>query len=216
MVSRKLGHGITRRRKMRYIEEEGRTVEEALEKALEKGGIDRADARFEVVDPGGESRPARVRLYLDSEELDLIEETIMEFLKRLGTTGTVDIKPGPKGYYVNVRTRGFDSALIGRDGRNLEAFEHLIRLMVQRKNHRIELELDVSSYKERKRRLLLNKALAVAKRVKDTGKEMRIDPLTPEERRIVREELRKDKEIRVYTIRRGRNIYLIVAPAKKR
>ncbi len=200
---------------MRYIEEEGRTIEEALEKALEKGGIDREEARFEVIDPGGDGKPARVRLYLDAEELELIEGIIQEFLEKLGTRGNVEIKPGPKGYYVNVRTRGYDSVLIGRDGKNLDAFEHLIKLMVQRKLHRIDLKLDVSSYRERKRKLLLNKALAVARRVKDTGKEMRIDPLTPEERRIVREELRKDKEIRVYTIRRGRNIYLIVAPAKK-
>ncbi len=201
---------------MRYIEEEGRTVEEALEKALEKGGIDKEDAKFEVIDPGGNGKPARVRLYLDAEEFDLIERTILEFLKKLGTTGTVEIKPGTKRYYVNVRTRGYDSTLIGRDGRNLEAFEHLVKLMVQRKVHKINLELDVAGYKERKLKLLLNKARAVARRVKETGKEMRIDPLTPEERRIVREELRKDKEIRVYTIRRGRNIYLIVAPAKKK
>jgi len=149
----------------RYIEEEGRTVEEALEKALQKGGVDKAEARFEVLYPGDQERPARVRLYLDAEELDIIESVTREFLEKLGTRGEIEIKPSKKGYYVNVTTRGYDSVLIGREGRTLEAFEHLLRLMIQRRKHDIDIELDVSHYRERKRQLLINKAKAVAKRV---------------------------------------------------
>ena len=200
---------------MRYIEEEGRTVEEALEKALEKAGIARSEARFEVVNEGLGDEPARVRLYQDAKELDLIEDLIKEFLGILTSRVDVEIEPRKKGYYVNIHTRGYDSALIGRGGKTLEALEYLINLMLRRKKPNLQVELDISHYRERRKEFLKNKALAVARRVKETGKEMRIDPLTPEERKLVRDTLRKDRSIRVYLVGRGGEATLVVAPAKR-
>ncbi len=200
---------------MRYIEEEGRTVEEALEKALEKAGIDRNEARFEVLNEGLGEKPARVRLYLDTEDMDLIENLIREFIGILGTRIDVEIEPRKKGYYVNIHTRGYDSALIGKGGKTLEALDYLINLMLRRKKPNIQVELDISRYRERRREFLRNKALAVARRVKETGKEMRIDPLTPEERKLVRETLKKDRSIKVYQVGRGEEATLVVAPVKR-
>jgi len=199
---------------MRYIEEEGKTVEEALEKALEKSGIERSEARFEVLSEGVGGRLARIRLYLEAEELDFIESTVKEFLDKLGTRGEVEIEPMKKKYYVNIHTRGYDSALIGRGGKTLEALDYLLNLMLKRKKPDINITLDVSRYKKRKREFLLNKAKAIARRVKETGREMRMDPLSPEERRLVRDALRKDKEIRTYTVDRSGELILIIAPSK--
>jgi spoIIIJ-associated protein len=199
---------------MRYIEEEGKTVEEALEKALERGGVDRSEARFEVLSEGVGGKPARIRLYLEAEDLDLIEGTIKEFLEKLGTRGEVEIEPQKKRYYVNIRTRGYDSALIGRGGKTLEALDYLLNLMLKRKKTDINISLDVSHYRLRKREFLINKAKAIAQRVKETGREMRMDPLSPEERRLVRDALKRDKEIRTYTVDRGGELILVIAPSK--
>jgi len=199
---------------MRYIEEEGRTVEEALEKALERVGIDRSEARFEVLSEGGGGKSAKIRLYIEAEELDIIESTVKDFLDKLGTRGEVEIEPQKKRYYVNIHTRGYDSALIGRGGKTLEALDYLINLMLKRKKTDISITLDVSRYRQRKREFLLNKAKAIARRVKETGREMRMDPLSPEERRLVRDALRKDKEVRTYTVDRGGELILVIAPSK--
>jgi len=86
---------------------------------------------------------------------------------------------------------------------------------LRRKKSNLQVELDISHYRERRKEFLKNKALAVARRVKETGKEMRIDPLTPEERRLVRDTLRKDRSIRVYLVGRGGEATLVVAPAKR-
>lgn len=199
---------------MRYIEEEGRTVEEALEKALQKAGIERSEARFEVVDEGLKGKPAKVRLYLEAEELDIIETTIREFLDTLGTRGEVEIIPRKKSYYVNIKTRGYDSALIGRGGKTLEALNYLMNLILKRKKSDLLIDLDVSHYKERHKEFIINKAKAIAKRVKETGREMRMDPLPPGERKLVRDALKKDKEIRTYTVERSGELILVIAPAK--
>jgi len=198
---------------MKFIEEEGNTVEEALEKALKKVGVAREEAKFEVVRDGGSGEAARIRLYIETEEIDFIEETTKKFLQKLGTQGSVEIHPLRKGYAVNITTRGFDSLLIGKGGRTLEALEHILGLIVKRKYPEITLDVDVSNYKKRRKEFLINKALAIAKRVKETGKEMRMDPLSPVERRIVREALKRDKAIRTYTVGRGDDLILVIAPA---
>ncbi len=200
---------------MRYIEEEGKTVEEALEKALRKAGIERSEARFEIINEGLSGEPAKIRLYLDDEDFDIIEETIKEFFGKLGIKVEVEIEPKRRRkFYVNIHTRGYDSVFIGKGGKNLAALEHLINLLIKRKKKDLIVDLDVSGYKRRHKEFLINKAKAIAKRVKETGMEMRFDPLEPDERRLVRDVLRRDKKIRVYQVGRGDNVILVIAPRK--
>ncbi len=200
---------------MRYIEEEGKTVEEALEKALRKAGIERSEARFEIVNEGFSDEPARIRLYLDDEDFDIIEGVIKEFFDKLGVKVEVEIEPRKRRkYYVNIHTRGYDSVFIGKRGKNLNALDHLINLLVKRKKNGLIVDLDVSGYKKRHKEFLINKAKAIARRVKETGMEMRFDPLEPEERKLVRDILRRDKKVRVYQVGRGDNVVLVIAPRK--
>ncbi len=200
---------------MRYIEEEGKTVEEALEKALRKAGIERSEARFEIINEGFSDEPARIRLYLDDEDFDIIEGVIKEFFDKLGVKVEVEIEPRKRRkYYVNIHTRGYDSVFIGKRGKNLNALDHLINLLVKRKKNGLIVDLDVSGYKKRHKEFLINKAKAIARRVKETGMEMRFDPLEPDERKLVRDILRRDKKIRVYQVGRGDNVVLVIAPRK--
>ena len=201
---------------MRYIEEEGKTVEEALEKALKKAGIERSEARFEIINEGLSGEPAKIRLYLDDEDFDIIEGVIKEFFDTLGVKVEIDIEPKRrKRYNVNIHTRGYDSVFIGKRGKNLEALAYLLSLLIKRKKNDIQVDIDVSGYRRRHREFIINKAKAVAKRVKETGMEMRIDDnLNPDERKLVRDVLKRDKKVRVYQVGRGDNVVLVVAPRR--
>lgn len=204
---------------MRYIEREGRTVEEALLKALGDAGIDRTEAHYEVLDEGlyGE-RPARVRLYLDTGEFTQIEEVVREFLGKIGAPVEIEtiIPRENNTFYVDVNTRNWDAALIGKEGRTLEALEHVLNLILKKRMPGIKVELDIAGYRERRKRFIINKALAIARRVKETGKEMSMDPLTPEERRLVREALRGDSAVRVRVVQHGNQSILVISPAQRR
>jgi spoIIIJ-associated protein len=200
---------------MRYIEEEGRTPQEALEKALESSGILKSEARYQVVDEGGDGAPAKVRLYLDVEDFVLIENTVQQILKSMDVRAEVEVTVEKNGFYVNVTAGRFDPVLIGRSGRTLDALSHIIGLIIKRKKPNLKVNFDVSSYNKKKREFTINKALAVAQRVKDTGMEMSLDPMTPEERRVIRNILRKDKEVKVISIGSGKDQTLVITPARR-
>ncbi len=198
---------------MRYIEERGRTAEEALQRALEKTGIPPEEAVYEVVRDGLSGGFALVRLYTEIPELDTIEQVVTEFMEKLGAKAEIEVMPKRTKYYVNIRTRRMDSALIGKGGKTLDALDYLLNLLIKRKVPDITVEIDVSGYKERKRQFLINKARAIARRVRETGREMRMDPLTVRESRLVRNALKKEKGIRTYTVGRGDEKVLVIAPA---
>lgn len=154
--------------------------------------------------------PANERL---NEDLPLIEEVCKVFLEKLGIHSPITIEPHKKGYLVNWQLeRGDDSLFIGRSGKTLEALNFIINLLLKRKKHTLAINLDIAGYLERRRRFIVNKAIAIAKRVKETQQEMRFDPVSLEELAMVREALKREKGIRTYTVNSGEEQILVIAP----
>ena len=76
--------------------------------------------------------------------------------------------------------------LIGRKGETLKTLQFLVRYIVgQRLDDRVNLMIDVEGYQERRHQSLANMAQRVARRVTDTGKPITLEPMPPNERRIV-------------------------------
>lgn len=198
---------------MRYIDKEAPTVEEALKAAIEEAGITMEEAWFEVLNDGLSGKPAKVRLYLDIEELNHLADILNEILTRMGSE-LLEMEVRSKGgqYYVNITTRGMDAALIGSRGRTLEALQYLVRLMLRKRGVELPITLDVAGYLERRRKFIANKAVAVARRVLETGQEMRIDQLDPRELRIAERAIRKVKGVRAQRVHRGDEEILLVVP----
>ena len=171
------------------------------------------EAWFEVLNDGLSGKPAKVRLYLDIEELKRLEEILQEILTRMGSE-LLEMEVRSKGgqYYVNITTRGMDAALIGSRGRTLEALQYLVRLILRKKGVDLPITLDIAGYLERRRKFIANKAIAVARRVLETGQEMRIDQLGPRELRIAERAIRKVKGVRAQRVHRGDEEILLVVP----
>ncbi|MET9620219.1 R3H domain-containing nucleic acid-binding protein [Streptomyces sp. NPDC006464] len=76
--------------------------------------------------------------------------------------------------------------LVGRDGEVLEALQELTRLAVLRETgDRSRLMLDISGFRARKRAELAEIGAKAASEVKSTGAPVKLDPMTPFERKVV-------------------------------
>jgi len=200
---------------MEYIDAEGATPDEALRKVLSKLGLGPQGVRYEVLAHGGPTSKARVRVWAEPKEVQEAKKIIKEFLKKVGTRAKIEFLLIEKKHYrVNLRTRSWDRVLIGKGGETLRCLEHLLNLILRRNKVKIEMDLDISGYREKQRQFYLNKALAVAVRVKETGQEMTLDTVPPDQRHYIREVLKLDPEIKVYTAGRGKDTYLVLAPRK--
>ncbi|MER7984934.1 R3H domain-containing nucleic acid-binding protein [Streptomyces noursei] len=76
--------------------------------------------------------------------------------------------------------------LVGRDGEVLEALQELTRLAVHRETgDRSRLMLDISGFRARKREELAKVGTSAAEEAKSTGQPVKLDPMTPFERKVV-------------------------------
>ncbi|MET9359949.1 R3H domain-containing nucleic acid-binding protein [Streptomyces sp. NPDC006632] len=76
--------------------------------------------------------------------------------------------------------------LVGRDGEVLEALQELTRLAVHRETgDRSRLMLDIGGYRAQKRTELATLGAKAADEVKSTGEPVKLDPMTPFERKVV-------------------------------
>ncbi|MFJ6747933.1 MULTISPECIES: protein jag [unclassified Streptomyces] len=76
--------------------------------------------------------------------------------------------------------------LVGRDGEVMEALQELTRLAVHRETgDRSRLMLDIDGFRARKREELAKIGAKAAEEVKGTGEPVKLDPMTPFERKVV-------------------------------
>ncbi|MFF0435041.1 protein jag [Streptomyces sp. NPDC004327] len=76
--------------------------------------------------------------------------------------------------------------LVGRDGEVLEALQELTRLAVHRETgDRSRLMLDIAGFRAKKREELAQLGAKAADEVKATGAPVKLDPMTPFERKVV-------------------------------
>ncbi|MFJ7059457.1 protein jag [Streptomyces griseobrunneus] len=76
--------------------------------------------------------------------------------------------------------------LVGRDGEVLEALQELTRLAVHRETgDRSRLMLDISGFRAKKREILAELGAKAANDVKTSGQPVKLDPMTPFERKVV-------------------------------
>ena len=114
-----------------------------------------------------------------------------------------------------INVESADSAiLIGRKGRNLQALQYLLnRMMRPGEGETIErFIVDVESYLDRRRENLEEMARHLAERAKETGRDVRVKPLSPQERRIIHLTLQDDPDVRTFSLGTSSIRTVVISP----
>ena len=208
------------------IIDEGKSVEDAIQKGLERLGVTRDEVDIEILEEGsrgvlnligGKNAKVVVRRKDDTSAISAkVQEMLSNVLDLMDLDCQVTVNAEDDIHMVQVDTAGADGLLIGKKGQNLEALEHLMRRMVGKQLKRsVRLEVDIGGYRERRVTALKNKASALASRVKSSGKEMQVEPLSAAERRIIHLELVGDPQIKTYTVGDGDLKSVVIAPQRR-
>lgn len=153
---------------------------------------------------------------LSDEERSTLEtaKTVLEeMLGLMGVKGTVEVASDGETSRLNVR--GDDlGTLIGRRGEKLASLQHIVNLIVGRRegqHHRIAI--DVENYRGRREQQLRDVADRAAKRVLQTGKIIQLEAMPAVERRIVHVALMENPKVRTQSVGVEPNRRIVVLPA---
>jgi spoIIIJ-associated protein len=205
------------------IETTGRSVEAALQSALVALGAPRAEVRWEVLDPGTPGflgwvgrRPARVRVERVTSRHTDVRELVVDLLAVMQVEATVHVEQTPEVLQVSIATQGLDGLLIGKHGQTLVALQHVIgRLASKEFGITAPVSVDVGGYRRRREAQLVEKARALAEKVRVTGREINLEPLHAPDRRIVHLALAGEAGVRTYTVGQGQHRNVVIAPATR-
>jgi len=204
-----------------YVEQEGRTTEEAMELALQKLGATRNQVRVTVLSEGKTSlfglisKPAKVRVSLKEDPSSTPEGILKTLLDEMGVESDIKSEIADGNIYLTIRTPNA-GLLIGRRGRTLDAIQHLINCIVNRSSLvKRRVIVDAEKYRERREEILTNLAHKLASKVKTTGHEVVVEPMNPQDRRIIHLALQDDEEVTTFSRGEG-SFRSVVITAKDR
>jgi spoIIIJ-associated protein len=252
------------------VEAEGRTVNEATEKALAELGLSRDEVSVEVLSEGRPrllgfgGEPARVLVtpltdaysseddeaeedesdfedteeeeeeelpaalrrggaaLASSEDIDAAVSVLEELLRLLGVEATVTARePETAGDGVGMIEAVLDvegedlGLLIGRRGGTLASLQYIVNLIVAKKvHHRVSFGIDVDGYRRRREQALVSLARRMADRVRGTGRSVTLEPMPPNERRIVHLALANDPAVMTVSIGEGDARKVAITPSR--
>jgi spoIIIJ-associated protein len=209
-----------------YVESSGKTIEQALQKALKE-----LDARPEDVDieilPGSNkgflgglfgSKTVSIKVTLREaagaeDHVGTLKDILAKLLGMMGVDYDVTIETLPDTTFININSSGLDGLLIGRRGETLASLQHVVnRVFTSKTGQHSKITIDVGGYIKRKHRLLVERSRKIADRVRKTGKEFDFEPLKAADRRIIHLAVSELNEVTTYTIGDGLLRKVVITP----
>jgi spoIIIJ-associated protein len=129
--------------------------------------------------------------------------------------GVVEVAMGTETAKLNV-TGSELGVLIGRRGEKLASLQHLVNLIVARKEgQHNRIAVDVENYRGRREDQLREVAQRAAERVTQSGKIIQLEAMPAVERRIVHMALVENPKVRTQSVGVEPNRRIVVLPAEK-
>ena len=146
------------------------------------------DGLEEDFDAAGEGLPVTPLEQLDAAKLEaLVGDTVRKLIRPItGDEVAIAIKIGGGRVYVGIECDEDSGLLIGREGQTLAALQYMISRIVSRgMNAAVRVQLDAGEYRRRQDEKLREMALALADKVRQSGRSYSTRPLSSYHRRIV-------------------------------
>lgn len=190
---------------LQYIEREGKTVEEAMELALTELGVDRDKVSIKVLNEGSKgilgfgARQSKIRVTLKEDPSQMPEGILSTLLEKMEIEALIhnEMVDGNTQLIIDAKD---PSLLIGRHGQTLDAIQYLINCIFN-KSALVKKKIIVNAegYRERREEMLVELAYRLSSKVKQTGRDLVMNPLPPPERRIIHLTLQNDDKVRTYS-----------------
>ncbi len=140
---------------------------------------------------------------ISQENLDIVKTELSRLLELMGYPSQVQTESSGISVHCCIQG-GFEEALTGQDGKTLDSLQYILRKIIARKiPDRLRLSIDIGDFRERRQLELAEKAVELARMVKEDGKTQVLPALNPSERRVVHMTLQEDKDIRSRSVGEG-------------
>ena len=217
---------------MRELEVSAKTVDEATKVALEQLGVTREEVEITVIKKGKGgllgmgAEDAVIRVVIPDDEPQpgaipdiaiIARQVLNELLRTMNINATVEATiSADVNAPISLNIEGDDlGVLIGRRGQALSALQYLVRLIVAEKVKRwVSINVDVDWYKKRHYEALQKLALRLAEQVAHRKHPITMEPMPPDERRIIHITLANNPDVTTQSTGEGESRRVVIQSRK--
>lgn len=208
---------------MIIVEKSGKTIDEAVMEALKELGASKEDVTIEVINEGKRgilglgAENAKVRVSMEESPLKKAEKYISEIMK--GFNIEVKLNSSYEDETVKIEIIGESEEvgkIIGRRGDTLDALQYLTSLVVNKgEENYIRVNVDTENYRVKREETLKSLAKRMAGVVSRTRRSVTLEPMNPNERRIIHSTLQEYNNISTYSTGKDPNRCIVITTKKR-
>jgi spoIIIJ-associated protein len=166
-----------------------------------------------------DERPAPARAESDAPRSPRLNASVDAIVEDFLSGMLMHLDPGytvsahTRGDSINAEVTGGDAGkIIGREGRTLAAIEFLANTVLAKEHGQgaPRVNVDAAGYRRRHEERLLEQARRIAARVRKSGEEIELDPMTAADRRIIHIALREDSFVSTESVGEGRERRIVI------
>ncbi|WP_166245805.1 RNA-binding cell elongation regulator Jag/EloR [Paenibacillus turpanensis] len=197
----------------------GKSIDEAIKAGLSELGVPEERVTINIIEQPAKglfgligSKEAKVELVYTEDPIEGTIQFLKDVLSAMGLKADVKAEDGgEEGTLLNII--GTDLGMvIGRRGQTLDALQYLTNIVVNRMaDEHIRVVLDAESFRERRRRTLQQTCDRMVQRVLKTKKEVVMEPMSAQERKVVHYHLQDHPAVKTYSKGEDPNRCVVIA-----
>lgn len=194
---------------MKSVVKTAKTIDDAVREALLELGADRDDVLIKVLEEPSKgflgligSKNAKVEVTVVNDPVEIAGNFLKMLFNKMNIKANTNIRREEKNLYVNIedisdRDMGI---LIGKRGKTLDSIQYLISLTVnkERENY-IRVFLDINNYRKKREETLIRLAEKMAFKAKRLRRDIKLEPMNPNERRIIHSTLQSNPYVETFS-----------------
>ena len=202
---------------MKHYTIEAKTLEEAKEKAFKELNVTEENAIVTIKEEkqGLLKKVAKIDVIIINDVIHYLKDCLNQITTLMNINSNLEVRRRDKNIEIKIFSDQ-NSILIGKEGRNLESLQNILRqILLKEVGDEYKILLDIENYKEKKVSHLERTAKQIAREVAKTKVEAKLDRMNSYERRIVHNALSKNKYVYTESIGEEPNRCVVIKPKEE-
>lgn len=190
------------------LEKKAKTVEEAIESALEELQETRENVEIEILEEGSKgllgiigAKQACVRVTIkEGSNIDNAKKFLIDILDTMEVDAKLSVEENDDNILFRIDGEKV-GIVIGRRGETLDSIQYLTSLVFNKNTAGYKkVVVDVGNYRQRREETLIELASKLADKVIKYKKNVTLEPMNPYERRIIHASLQDNKYVDTFSM----------------
>ncbi|MEC0226806.1 RNA-binding cell elongation regulator Jag/EloR [Paenibacillus alba] len=203
---------------MKKIVVTGKTIELAVKSGLAQWQVSEDRVNIHILEQPSRglfgfigSKEAKVELELIPDPLEEAIAFLQDMFEAMQISITIDTRKDREGFVLNMSGSEL-GILIGKRGQTLDALQYLVNIVANRyANSHFRIILDAENFRDRRKKTLEELAVRLANRVIKSKKEVILEPMNSQERKIIHAELQGHPVVKTYSKGEEPNRRVVIA-----